>query len=145
MTVGVVDSGTGGTVASMLSQAPGHEHWFRGSMVTGPGGAPLATPLLESMLGGPAGRLIGAVSESAAIQMAVNARQLMGADLGIGITPPSSEDDEQMKGTIFVGFATSQGQKVLRGRFYQTPDRALPRAAMFVLTEAARAMAADEV
>lgn len=145
MTVGVVDSGTGGTLASMLSHAPGHEKWFRGSMITGPGGAPLATPLLESMLGGPAGRTTGTVSEASALQMAVNARQLLSADLGIGITPPSSEDDEQMKGTIFVGLATSAGQKVVRGRFYQSPDRALPRASMFVLTEAARAIAADEV
>ncbi len=145
ITLGVVDSGTGGMLASLLSQATGHERWFRGSMITGPGGAPLATPLLESMLGGPAGRTTGMVSEAAARQMAVNARQLMGAELGIGITPPSSEDDEQMKGTIFVGLASSTGQKVLRGRFYQSPDRALPRAAMFVLTEAARAIAGDEV
>ncbi len=145
MTVGIVDSGTGGTVASLLSHTPGHERWFRGSMVTGPGGAPLATPLLESMLGGPAGRTTGTVSEAAAVQMAINARQLMGAELGIGITPPSSEDDEQMKGTIFVAFVTSAGRKVVRGRFYQSPDRALPRAAMFVLTEAAKALAEDDV
>lgn len=145
MTVGIVDSGTGGTVASLLSQAPGHERWFRGSMVTGPGGAPLATPLLESMLGGPAGRTTGSVSETAALQMAVNARQLMGADLGIGVTPPAGDDDEQMKGTIFVGFVTSAGQKIVRGRFYQSPDRALPRAALFILTEAASALAGDEV
>ncbi len=145
MTVGVVDSGTGGTLASLISRAAGHERWFRGSMITGPGGAPLATPLLESMLGGPAGRTTGTVSEAAAVQMAVNARQLMGADLGIGITPPSSEDDEQMKGTIFVAFATSSGKKVVRSRFYQPPDRALPRAAMFALTEAAKAIAGDEV
>lgn len=145
LTVGVIDSGTGGTVASMLSHASGHERWFRGSMITGPGGAPLATPLLESMLGGPAGRTTGTVSEASALQMAVNARQLMGAELGIGITPPSSEDDEQMKGTIFVAFVTSTGQKVVRGRFHQAPSRALPRATMFVLTEAARAIAGDEV
>ncbi len=145
MTVGVVDSGTGGTLASLLSHAKGHERWFRGSMVTGPGGAPLATPLLESMLGGPAGRTTGTVSEAAAVQMAVNARQLMGAELGIGITPPSSEDDEQMKGTIFVAFVSSTGRKVVRARFYQSPDRALPRASMFVLTEAARTIAGDEV
>ncbi len=145
MTVGVVDSGTGGTVASMLSHVPDHARWFRGSMVTGPGGSPLATPLLESMLGGPAGRTAGAVSEAAAHQMAVNARQLLGADLGIGITPPSADDDEQMKGTIFVGLSSPDGEKVVRGRFYQSADRALPRAAMFVLTEATRALMADEV
>ena len=145
MTVGVVDSGTGGALASMLSQTTGHERWFRGSMVTGPGAAPLATPLLESMLGGPAGRTTGAVSEASAVQMAHSARQLTGADLGVGITPPSSEDDERMKGTIFVAFLSADGQKVVRGRFYQSPDRALPRAAMFVLTEATRALAAEEV
>lgn len=145
MTVGLAESGTGGMVATMLSQAPGHERWFRGSIVAGPGGAPLATPLLESMLGGPAGRTTGAVSEASALQMAVNARELTGADFGIGVTPPSSEDDEQMKGTIFAAFASSAGKKVVRGRFYQSPDRALPRAAMFVLTEATRALASDEV
>lgn len=145
MTLGLAESGTGGTVASLLSQTRAHERWFRGSIVTGPGGAPLATPLLESMLGGPAGRTTGAVSEASALQMAVNARELTGSDLGIGVTPPSSEDDEQMKGTIFAAFASSAGKKVVRGRFYQSPDRALPRAAMFVLTEAARAVASEEV
>lgn len=145
MTVGVVDSGSGGMLASLLSHVDGHEKWFRGSMITGPGGSPLATPLLESMLGGPAGRTTGTVSEASAIQMAVNARQLMGAELGIGITPPSSEDDEQMKGTIFAAFVTSTGQKVVRGRFHQRADIALSRAAMFALTEATRAIAGDEV
>ncbi len=145
MTVGLAESGTGGMVASLLSQAPGHEHWFRGSIVTGPGGAPLATPLLESMLGGPAGRTTGTVSEASALQMAVNARELTGADLGIGVTPPSSEDDERMKGTVFAAMASAAGKKVVRGRFYQSPDRALPRAAMFVLTEAASALASEEV
>lgn len=143
--VGIADSGTGGAVASMLSLAPGHEHWFRGSIVLGPAGAPLSTPLLESMLGGPAGRLTGSMSEAAALQMAQSARQLTGADLGIGITPPSSDDDEQMKGTIFIAFISDTGQKVVRGRFYQSPDRALPRAAMFVLTEGTRALASEEV
>jgi nicotinamide-nucleotide amidase len=145
MNVGVIDSGTGGILASMLSQTTGHERWFRGSMVTGSGAAPLATPLLESMLGGPAARLTGPVSEESALQMAQSARQLTGADLGIGVTPPSSEDDERMKGTIFVAFVSSAGEKVVRGRFYQSPDRAMPRAAMFVLTEATRALAGDEL
>jgi nicotinamide-nucleotide amidase len=145
MTVGVVDAGTGGMVASMLSQTPGHEHWFRGSLVTGPGGAPLATPLLSTMFGGTAGKSAGAVSENAALQMATSARELTGAELGIGITPPAGDDDEQMKGTIFAAFVTASGQKVVRGRFYQSLDRALPRAAMFVLTEATTALASDKV
>lgn len=155
MTAGVIDSGTGGAVASMISQTAGHERWFRGSLVTGPGAAPLAMPLLESMLGGPADRLTGAVSEAAALQMAQTARRLTSADLGIGITPPSSEDDEQTRGTVFVAFVSSGPgdrpgglsgrQKVVQGRFYQSPDRALPRAAMFVLTEATRALALGEV
>ena len=145
MTVGVVDSGTGGALASMLSQAAGHERWFRGSMVTGPQSAPISTPLLDSMTGGTAGRLTGAVSEASALQMAESARLLTGADLGIGITPPSRDDDEQTKGTIFVAFMSSGGQKVVTSRFYQSPDRALPRAALFVLTEATRALASGEV
>ena len=89
--------------------------------------------------------MTGAVSEASALQMAQSARQLTGADIGIGVTPPSSDDDEQMKGTIFVAFVSDSGQKVVRGRFYQPPDRALPRAAMFVLTEATRALASEEV
>ena len=145
ITVGVVDSGTGGVLASMLSQATGHERWFRGSMVTGPAAAPLGSPLLDSMLGGPAARLSGALSEDSALQMAESARQLTGAGLGVGITPPSREDDEQIDGTIFAAFVSENGQKVVTGRFYQSPDRALPRAAMFVLTEATSALTSDEV
>jgi nicotinamide-nucleotide amidase len=145
MTVGVVESGTGGAAATQLSMTPGHEKWFRGALAIGPNGAPLATPLLEAMLGGAAGRLTGAVSEESALQMAQAARQLTGADLGIGVTPSSSEDDEQMKGTLFVAFVSDNGQKTVRGRFFQSLDRALPRAALFALTEATRALASEEV
>ena len=145
LTVGIVESGTGGMLAAMVAETPGHEKWFRGSFVVGPGGAPLSTPLLESMLGGPAGRLTGAVSESAALQMANAARQLTGALLGIGVTPSAGEDDELMKGTLFVGLTSDDGQKVLRGRFYQDSERAIRRAAMFALTEATNALNNEEV
>ena len=129
----------------MLAEVEGHEKWFRGSLATGPGGAPLDTPALEAVLGGNAGRVTGAVSEQSAAQMARAARALTGATLGIGVTPAAGDDDDLMKGTLFVGLESDTGRKVLRGRFYQEPRVAMRRAAMFALTEAARALAAEEV
>ena len=91
-TFAVLEGASGGAVASMMAAVKQNGKSFRGSMVAGPGGSPLLTPLLEALLGWPQARLMGGMGVDAAVSMAKAARQLFGSDVGLGITSMAIDD-----------------------------------------------------
>ncbi len=77
LTLGAVESVTGGLLAARLTEAPGGDEVFRGGMTV------VAPEQLFGALGIPEGPLITAECATA---MAVAAREKMGADVGIAVT-----------------------------------------------------------
>lgn len=98
VTLGLAESLTGGLVASRLVSVPGASRWFRGSVVS------YASEVKRSVLDVPDGPV---VSEAAAGAMAVAARRVLGADVGLALTGVAGpeEQDGQPPGTVFVGLA----------------------------------------
>ncbi|MBW3557615.1 MAG: nicotinamide-nucleotide amidohydrolase family protein, partial [Actinobacteria bacterium] len=97
-TLGVAESLTGGLVGSRLSNVVGSSEWFRGSVVS------YASDVKFDLLGVPEGPV---VSEEAAAAMALGARKVLGADVGIAVTGVAgpAEQDGQPPGTVFCGVA----------------------------------------
>jgi nicotinamide-nucleotide amidase len=98
LTLGLAESLTGGLLGARLTAAPGASAWFRGSVVS------YASEVKFDLLGVPEGPV---VSAAAAEAMALGARKVLGADVGLAVTGVAgpAEQDGQEPGTVFVGLA----------------------------------------
>jgi nicotinamide-nucleotide amidase len=98
LTLGVAESLTGGLVTARLVNTPGASDVLRGGIVA------YMTDVKRSILGITTQR---AVSEACASQMAVAARRVLGADIGIAVTGVAGPEelDGQPVGTVFFGLA----------------------------------------
>lgn len=98
LTLGLAESVTGGLVGSRLTNVVGSSEWFRGSIVA------YASEVKFDVLGVPEGPV---VSEEAARAMALGARKVLGADIGLAVTGVAgpAEQDGQKPGTVFFGLA----------------------------------------
>jgi nicotinamide-nucleotide amidase len=93
LSLGVAESLTGGMIGSRLCDVPGASRVFRGSVVS------YATEVKQSVLGVPRGPV---VTEAAAVAMAIGARSVLGADVGIAATGVAGPDPQegQPPGTV---------------------------------------------
>lgn len=82
LTLAVAESCTGGLLAHRLTNIPGSSGYFIGGVVAYSNR--VKTSLLK--VGEETLRAVGAVSEETALQMARGVRELLGTDIGIGIT-----------------------------------------------------------
>jgi nicotinamide-nucleotide amidase len=98
LTLGLAESVTGGLLASRLTDVAGVSEVFRGSVVS------YASEVKFDVLGVPEGPV---VTPEAATAMAVGARRVLGADVGLALTGAAgpAEQDGQPVGTVFVGLA----------------------------------------
>jgi nicotinamide-nucleotide amidase len=96
--LGLAESVTGGLVGARLTAVPGASEWFRGSIVS------YDSRVKFNLLGVAEGLV---VSESAAVQMAVGAARVLGADVGLSVTGVAgpTEQDGQPVGTVWMGLA----------------------------------------
>jgi len=96
--LGVAESVTGGLIGARIANVPGASDTFRGTI-----GA-YATDVKRSVLGVTA-ELV--VSEEAAIEMALGAQRVLGADVGIAVTGVAgpAEQDDRAVGTVFFAVA----------------------------------------
>lgn len=96
LTLGVAESLTGGLVGSRLANVVGSSEWFRGSVVA------YASDVKFDVLGVPEGPV---VSQEAARAMALGARKVLGADVGISVTGVAgpADQDGRPPGTVFCG------------------------------------------
>ena len=95
LTLAVAESLTGGLVAARLVDVPGASAWFRGGVVS------YATDVKYSVLDVPEGPVVTA---EAAAAMATGVRDLLGADVGLGVTGVAGPDsaEGQPPGTVYL-------------------------------------------
>jgi nicotinamide-nucleotide amidase len=99
-TLGLAESLTGGLVSARLVSIPGASDVLRGSIVS------YVADVKHDLLEVPAGPV---VSEEAAVAMAVGAKRVLGADVGLALTGVAgpTEQDGMPVGTLFVGIAVA--------------------------------------
>jgi nicotinamide-nucleotide amidase len=102
LTLGLAESVTGGLVAARLTGVPGASDVLRGSIVS------YASDVKYDLLGVSEGPV---VTPEAAAEMAVGARRVLGADIGLALTGVAgpAEQEGQPVGTLHVGIASDDG------------------------------------
>ena len=116
LTIGSVESMTGGLFASELASVPGVSKTFKGSLVT------YTKKTKEKLLGIPE-KLIeekGIVSSEVAYQMAKRGQTILSTDICVSITGnagPTSEPGQEGVGVCYIGIAYKDGVRVYRKVF----------------------------
>ena len=114
LTLGTMESCTGGLLASLITDVPGSSNAFRGGLVS------YATELKEQW-GVPADIVAahGVISVETARAMAIAARAQLGTDIGIGITGVAGPDpqEDQPVGTVHIAVASAERSSDTSQRF----------------------------
>ncbi len=105
LTVGAVESATGGRIADRITNVPGSSDYFKGSVVAYSNEAKI------TLLGVKKTTLEnhGAVSEQTALEMARSGRKLLNVDICVsdtGIAGPSGGTTKKPVGLFYLGLAT---------------------------------------
>jgi PncC family amidohydrolase len=107
LTVATAESLTGGSVAAVVSDAPGSSSTYLGGVVS------YATEVKQQLLGVSQATVDrdGVVSAACAAEMASGVRELLGADLGVSTTGVAGPDSQEGKpvGLVYVGVAGPDG------------------------------------
>ena len=107
LTIGAVESATGGRIADRITNVPGSSDYFRGSVVA------YSNEVKIVLLGVKKATLekYGAVSEQTALEMARGGRKLLNTDICLsttGIAGPSGGTSEKPVGLFYMGLAAEQ-------------------------------------
>jgi nicotinamide-nucleotide amidase len=134
-TLAIMESFTGGLLASNLADVPGSERFLKGSIVANDprvlDGLGLSRQVVDRF---------GMVSPQAAEEMARLARQQLRADVGVGVTGLVRESGSSRApiGTSYIGFAVGEETSSVSGRYPTQRLRIRGRAATHALVELAR-------
>ncbi|MGV9677507.1 CinA family protein [Nocardia sp. NPDC003482] len=111
-TLATAESLTAGLLAATVAGVPGASTVLRGGLIV------YATDLKHTLAGVSEHTLTtdGPVSARTAEQLAVGARTVCGADLGVGLTGVAGPDpqDGHPPGTVYLGVSGSEGTEVMR-------------------------------
>ncbi len=107
-TLGLMESCTGGLLASLITDTPGSATVFRGGVVSYATEVKAQFGVPESILDAH-----GAVSVETARAMAQAAREQLGASVGVGVTGVAGPDPQEGKpvGEVHIAVATNRGQR----------------------------------
>ncbi len=136
-TLALAESCTGGLASVLITDVPGSSEYFLGGVVS------YANPAKEALLGvhPETLRSYGAVSEQAAIEMALGARERFDADVAVsvtGIAGPDGGSAEKPVGTVFTGLASRDGSTFAKKRVFGGDRSAIRRAASLQALELLR-------
>ncbi len=125
LTLAVMESATGGSIADALTNGEGTTEYFLGSLVT------YATQAKVDL--GVPGELVythGVISQATAEAMARAARERLGADIGLGLTgiAGASEVEGQPPGTMHIAVTDGQRTEYRRYAYYQGREATKRRA-----------------
>ena len=120
LTLGTVESATGGLIAHLLTNVPGSSRFYRGSIIA------YSNEVKTAVVGVSATILQshGAVSAEVAREMAAGGRKVLGVDICLsdtGVAGPDGGTPNKPVGLFYVGFACDRGAYSRRHLF--TTDR----------------------
>ena len=113
LTIGSIESMTGGLFAARITTVPGASKVFKGSVVS-------YSPLIkENVVGVPADLIsqYGVVSKQVAESMATKGRKLLDVDICVSVTGnagPTAEPGEEGVGSVYLGIALKDKTEVYK-------------------------------
>lgn len=116
LTVGTVESCTGGEISKEIVKIPGSSNYFYGSLIS------YSNELKINLVGVEASAIekFGAVSEEVVTQMAQNGRKILNTDYCIatsGVAGPTGGSEEKPVGTVWICVAGPDGISVKKFNF----------------------------
>jgi nicotinamide-nucleotide amidase len=131
LTIALMESATGGAIASAITDIDGSSDYFKGSLVTYATEAKIANGVPAEI---PA--MHGVISRETAEAMAAAARTRLGASLGLGITgiAGGNEVEGQPPGTMHIALTDGEHTEYSLTRYYQGREAAKKRAVLNALT-----------
>ena len=132
LTLAVMESCTGGLLASTVTDVPGSSAYFKGGMVSYTNEAKIAYGVDPGLIADH-----GAVSPEVAADMARAARERLGADIGVGITGVAGPDELEGKpaGTVHIAIDDGMGARLVEGRYPPLRHQVKRRATCHALFE----------
>jgi nicotinamide-nucleotide amidase len=132
LTLGAVESATGGLISHLITNVPGSSDYFKGSVVS------YANETKTNVVGVDDATLkkYGAVSSQVAEQMAVGCRTLLNVDICVadtGIAGPGGATPGKKVGFFYLGLAAKQGASSRKHEFSGTREENKRLAAMTAL------------
>jgi PncC family amidohydrolase len=117
LTIGTVESATGGRIADRITNVPGSSDYFKGSVVA------YSNEIKIALLGVKRATIenYGAVSEQTALEMAQGGRELLDVDLCVsdtGIAGPSGDTPGKPVGLFYLGLA-AEGENLSQKHVFQ--------------------------
>jgi len=117
LTIGAVESATGGRIADRITNVPGSSDYFKGSVVA------YSNEVKIALLGVKKATIenYGAVSEQTALEMAQGGRALLDVDLCVsdtGIAGPSGDTPGKPVGLFYLGLA-AEGESLSQKHVFQ--------------------------
>ncbi len=137
LTLGVVESATGGLISHLITNVPGSSDYYQGSIIA------YSNEIKIRVVGvkGATVNKYGAVSPQVAEEMAVGGRKILASDICLadtGIAGPSGATAEKTVGLFYIGMSHSGGtfsQKHVFPRSREENKQAAARAALGWLKE----------
>jgi len=107
LTIGAVESATGGRIADRITNVPGSSDYFKGSVVA------YSNEVKIALLGVKKATIenYGAVSEQTALEMARGGRKLLDVDICVsdtGIASPTGDIPEKPLGLFYLGMSVGE-------------------------------------
>jgi nicotinamide-nucleotide amidase len=117
LTIGAVESATGGRIADRITNVPGSSDYFKGSVVA------YSNEVKIALLGVKRATIenYGAVSEQTALEMAQGGRKLLNVDICVsdtGIAGPSGDTLGKPVGLFYLGLA-AEGESLSQKHVFQ--------------------------
>jgi nicotinamide-nucleotide amidase len=114
LSLGTMESCTGGLLASTVTDVPGSSNYFKGGLVA-------YSNQMKVSWGVPAELIAqhGAVSAEVALAMATAVRQRLGVDIGLGVTGVAGPEPLEGKpiGTVFIGVDDGRKGRAVQGNY----------------------------
>ena len=116
LTIGSIESMTGGLFASNITSVPGASKVFKGSVVS------YSALIKESVVGVKKETIdkFGVVSSEVAYEMAEKGRKLLDVDICVSVTGnagPTAEPGEEGVGVVYLGISSKEGTRTIRKQF----------------------------
>ena len=135
ITVGAVESCTGGLVCAALTEVPGSSAVLRGGVVSyDPAIKHEVVGVSQEVIDAPG---VGVVSAECAEQMASGGRSLLTCDLCVsvtGIAGPGGEEPGKPVGTVWFGFSSKAGERSVLEHFEGSRSEVREQAVLRALT-----------
>jgi len=129
LSLAVMESCTGGLLATTITDVPGSSAYFKGGLVAYSNEAKIAYGVDAKIISE-----YGVISPEVAQAMAEAAKMFLGADVGVGITG-IEETEAKSVGMVYIGMDDGKNRRVVKGNYPGSRARVKRRATTAALFE----------